>query len=345
MDIHTDILLKTLTTMRLGGPARFYAEAHTPQELHEFVAEAQAKNVPIFILGGGSNVIAHDEGYPGLIIRIKIPGFDIIADDLNTTTLKIGAGELWDDVVKRTVDMRLSGVETMSAIPGTAGAAPVQNIGAYGQEIADTLVSLEAYDTQTHAIVTLQSADCEFNYRHSIFRGSEQGRYIITSITLTLSKNLPSAPFYDSLQAYFDEHSISIYTHQAVRDAVIAIRTDKLPNPTIRPNSGSFFKNALIEPWQREELLAQFPDAKAYEMGNGKVKVPSGWLIEKAGFKGEILHGMRVNDKNALVLINESATSYADLAAARDEIISKVRDQFRITIEQEPLEIPSDIVM
>ena len=339
MDIHTNIPLKNLTTMKLGGPAKYFAEAHSVQELHELYSNAQAKNIPVFILSGGSNVIAHDEGYDGLILRIRIPGFEVITDDLNTTTIKVGAGELWDDVVRRSVEMKLSGIEAMSAIPGYAGAAPVQNIGAYGQEIADTLTSLEAYDTQTHRIITLQNADCEFSYRHSIFRGSEQGRYIITSITLTLSKNLPTAPFYDSLQAYFDEHLVTVFTQQVVRDAVIAIRTDKLPDPVIRPNSGSFFKNALIESWQRDELLAAFPNAKTYDMGDGKVKIPSGWLIETAGFKGKLLHGIRVNEKNALVLINESATSYAELASARDEIINTIRDTFRIDITQEPLEV------
>ncbi len=339
MDIHTNIPLKNLTTMKLGGPAKYFAEAHSVQELHELYSNAQTKNIPVFILSGGSNVIAHDEGYDGLILRIHIPGFEVITDDLNTTTIKVGAGELWDDVVRRSVEMRLSGIEAMSAIPGYAGAAPVQNIGAYGQEIADTLTSLEAYDTQTHRIITLQNADCEFSYRHSIFRGGEQGRYIITSITLTLSKNLPTAPFYDSLQAYFDEHLVTVFTQQVVRDAVIAIRTDKLPDPVIRPNSGSFFKNALIESWQRDELLAAFPNAKTYDMGDGKVKIPSGWLIETAGFKGKLLHGIRVNEKNALVLINESATSYAELASARDEIINTIRDTFRIDITQEPLEV------
>jgi UDP-N-acetylenolpyruvoylglucosamine reductase len=327
--------------MKLGGPAKYFAEAHTVQDLHEFYKDAQAKNIPIFVLGGGSNVIAHDEGFSGLILRIKIPGFEIIEEDLYSVTIKIGAGEIWDEVVKRTVDMRLSGIEAMSAIPGTAGAAPVQNVGAYGQEISETLVSLEAYDSFEHTMVTLQNADCEFSYRHSIFRGSQQGRYVIASITLKLSRNLPSAPFYDSLQKYFDEHAISTFTHQIVRDAVIAIRSDKLPDPNVKPNTGSFFKNAIIEPWQRDELLAQHPDAKTFDMGNGTVKVPTGWLIEAAGFKGQLLHGMRVNEKNALVLINESATSYADLEAARDEIIGKVRDTFRIQIEQEPLEIPS----
>lgn len=339
MNIHTNIPLKTLTTMRLGGKASFYAEANTVKDLHELYTDAKNKNVPVFILGGGSNLIARDEGFNGLVIKIKIPGFEVTNDDLNTTTIKIGAGEAWDSVVERTVNMRLSGIEAMSAIPGTAGAAPVQNVGAYGQEVADTLVSLEAYDTTTSQMVTLQNSDCEFSYRNSIFRGSHQGRYIITSITLKLSKSLPAPPFYEALQNYLDQNAITLYTHQSIRDAVIAIRAEKLPNPAERPNTGSFFKNAIIEKWHADELANQFPDIKMYEMGDGRIKVPTGWLIDKAGLKGKTLHGMYVNDKNALVLINESAQSYADLAAARDEIIGTVRDTFRIQIEQEPLEI------
>ncbi len=341
MDIHTNIPLKNLTTMKIGGPARFFAEARTPQDVQSLYQNAASKQIPVFIIGGGSNVIAHDEGYPGLIIRIKIPGFEVVKDDLYSTTVKIGAGEDWDATVKKTVDMRLSGIEAMSAIPGTVGAAPVQNVGAYGQEIAGILESLEAYDTTENTFVTLQNADCEFGYRHSIFRGNQSGRYIITSITLTLSKSLPVPPFYESLQTYLDEHSISIFTQQTIRDAVIAIRSEKLPDPAVKPSAGSFFKNAIIESWHLDELRATYPEIKAYEMGNDTFKINTGWLIEKLGYKGQLLHGFRVNEMNTLVLINESASSYGDLEAARDEIIGKVRDTFRILIEQEPLEIPT----
>lgn len=340
MDIHTNIPLKNLTTMRIGGPVNYFAEAHSAAELQEIYRDASAKQVPIFIIGGGSNLVAHDEGYKGLVIRIKIPGFEKVAEDLYSTTLKIGAGENWDEVVRRTVDLHLTGIEAMSSIPGTAGAAPVQNVGAYGQEISEVLVSLEAYDTYENTFVTLLNEQCEFAYRHSMFRGSQQGRYVITSITLKLSRSLPTPPFYESLQSYLDEHAIATYTQQTIRDAVIAIRADKLPDPAVKPSAGSFFKNAIIESWHYNELQTTYPDIKSYDMGNGTYKIPSGWLIEKLGYKGQLVHGMRVNEKNCLVLINESATGYADLASARDEIIGKVRDTFRIQIEQEPLEIP-----
>ena len=339
MDIHTNIPLKNYTTMRLGGNARFMTEVHTLDEVATICNNATSQQLPLFVLGGGSNIIVHDEGFDGIIVRNRIPGFEVINDTASETTIKIGAGENWDDAVRRTVEMNLSGIEAMSAIPGTAGAAPVQNVGAYGQEIADTLISLEAYDTQESQHVTLQAADCEFSYRHSIFRGRAAGRYIITSITIKLYKSAPQPPFYAAVQAYFDANNITLFTPQIVRDAVIAIRKDKLPDPTITPNTGSFFKNAIIEDWQMDELRTQYPDIPSYDMPDGKYKIPTGWLIEQAGLKGQTLHGMRVHNKNALVLINESATSYQDLADARSEIIGKVRDTFRIIIEQEPLEL------
>lgn len=339
MDIHTQVPLKNYTSMRLGGPAHFFVDIRSPEEIQTVYKNAQAKNIRCFVLGGGSNLIAHDEGFDGLILHIRIPGFTVVADDASTTTIKIGAGELWDDVVKKTVEMNLSGIETMSGIPGTAGATPVQNVGAYGQEIAETLVSLEAYDTKTDTFTTLLNEQCEFSYRHSIFRGSESGRYIITSITLKLYKSQPIPPFYESLQAYLDKNNISLYTHAAIRDAVLAIRADKLPDVKEYASAGSFFKNALVEDWKYNELKTQFPEMPGYDMADGTYKIPTGWLIEQAGLKGQVFHGMRVHTGNALVLINESAASYADLVAARNTIIGKVRDMFQIIIEQEPLEL------
>jgi UDP-N-acetylmuramate dehydrogenase len=263
----------------------------------------------------------------------------VLEDTPHDTTVKVGGGELWDSVVERTVEMGLSGIETLSAIPGTTGAAPVQNIGAYGQEISETMVSLEAYDMIDDKMVTLSNTDCGFSYRHSIFRGNAAGRYIITTVTFKLLKAAPQPPFYKGLQDYFDVNNITIFTPKVVRDAVIAIRKDKLPDPTVLPNTGSFFKNAIIEDWQLTDLKKEYPDIPTFDMPDGRFKVPTGWLIEQTGLKGQVFHGMKVHDKNALVLINESANGYADLAAAREEIIGAVRDKFRIMIEQEPLEL------
>ncbi len=339
MDIHTNIPLKNYLTMKLGGPARFMTTVTTAQELAAAIRNARAQSVPFFVLGGGSNVVAHDEGFAGIVVRNRILGFDIISDTASSSTIKIGAGENWDETVAKTVELGLSGIDAMSAIPGTVGAAPVQNVGAYGQEIADTLLALEAYDSKEDRFVVLRNEDCGFAYRHSMFRGDQAGRYGIISITLMLYKSAPQPPFYAALQDYLDGNNITLFTSSVIRDAVMAIRADKLPDPKILPNTGSFFKNAIIEKWQLDDLKVSWPDIPSYDLGDKRVKIPTGWLIEQTGLKGQLLHGMRIHDKNALVLINESATSYADLAAARTEIIAKVRDMFRIQIEQEPLEI------
>ena len=339
MDVHTAISLKNYTTMRLGGDARFVVVAHSPDDVKEIYHNAHEQNIPIFVLGGGSNVIARDEGYPGIILLNRIKGFDAVSEDSATVTFKIGAGEIWDEVVKRTVDLNLSGIEAMSAIPGTAGATPVQNVGAYGQDISGVLQSLEAYDSETAQIVTLSAEECNFSYRNSIFRDTAWGRYCIVSITITLSRNAPTPPFYATLQTYLDSHNITIFTPQVIRDAIIDIRSEKLPDPKTTPNTGSFFKNAIVEEWQLTDLLSKFPTMPHYGMTDHRFKIPTGWLIEQTGLKGKTIHGMRVHDKNALVLINESAKSYADLAAARDKIAGDVRDMFQIQIKQEPLEL------
>jgi UDP-N-acetylmuramate dehydrogenase len=336
MEVQTGIPLKQYTTMQLGGLARFMVTVTTPTELAEVTARAKQQNLSTFVLGGGSNVIVTDTGFDGMVILNRIPGFEILSDDGLNVTVKIGAGEDWDSVVDRAVKMQLSGIEALSAIPGTAGATPVQNVGAYGQEIANTLTELETYDSKDQRFVILQNADCGFAYRYSIFKSLEDRRYIITSITLSLSRTVPKPPFYDSLQKYLDTHAITYITPQVIRDAVIAIRKEKLPSPILQPNTGSFFKNPTIEQWLLDDLRKQYDDIPSYPMADGMVKVPAGWLIEHAELKGYAAHGMKIYEKNALVVINEAATSYDDLATFREEIVTKVRDQFRITLEQEP---------
>lgn len=340
MDIRTNIPLKNYTTMGLGGNARFMAIVSSPNDIPELYSNAAAQQLPVYVLGGGSNTIVHDKGFDGIVVRNQIQGLEVIEDDASTTVLKVGAGMIWDELVEKSIAMNLTGIEAMSAIPGTVGAAPVQNIGAYGQELSDTFESLEAYDSQTGQFVTLTAEDCQFSYRNSIFRGESYGRYVITYVTLRLFKGSPQPPFYAALQDYFDQNGITLFTSTIVREAVSKIRADKLPDPKIKPNSGSFFKNAIIESWQLDELKQRYPDMPAYEMPGNNYKVPTGWLIESLGFKGKLLaDSIRVNPKNALVLINESATSYAQLEAARNEIIAAVRDNYRIDIEQEPLEL------
>lgn len=337
MDVHKNTPLSSHTTMRLGGSARYFVDVESVEEIDTVVRMAVEQHAPMYILGGGSNTVVTDEGFDGIVMRNRLMGFEIAHDETFTTTIRVGAGEDWDETVKKTVDMNLTGVEALSGIPGTVGAAPVQNIGAYGQEVADTITSVEAYDTTTQRTVTLSPEDCQFSYRHSIFRGEAYERYIITAVHVQLRKAAPEPPFYAALQKYFDEHGVTEFSPQVIREGVLAIRFDKLPDPATHPNSGSFFKNAIIEDWQYAALQQKYPDAPSYAMPGDRHKIPTGWLIEQCGFKGKLLHGIRVHDKNALVLINESAERYADLKAAAQEIIDSVAQTFQITIEQEPL--------
>jgi UDP-N-acetylmuramate dehydrogenase len=341
MDILNNAPLSKYTTMQLGGPARYLIDVKSVEEIDQVVRMATEKSAPIYVLGGGSNTVVTDAGFDGIVIRNRLMGFEILNDDIDNTTIRVGAGEDWDETVRKTVERDLSGIEALSGVPGTVGAAPVQNIGAYGQEVADVIQSVEAYDTQALSAVTLAANECGFSYRHSIFRGEAYERYVITAVIMKLHKRPPKPPFYEALQRYFDEHAITDFTPQTVRDGVLAIRFAKLPDPATFPNSGSFFKNAIIESGQYEELKQRYPDLPSYTMPDGCYKIPTGWLIEQCGFKGRVLHGIRVHDKNALVLINESAESYSNLEAAMQEIIDNVATKFKVTIEREPLLLAS----
>lgn len=337
MDIQTNISLAGLTTMRLGGMARFFGEAQTVDDIDRLCKAAQQQNLSVFVIGSGSNTIALDEGFDGLVMRNHLMGFETLDQTPDYVTIRVGAGENWDETVKKTVDMNLTGIEALSGIPGTVGAAPVQNIGAYGQEVSSVITSVSVYEIRTGSVRELTPEQCEFGYRSSIFRGSAWGHYIITAVTMRLSTALPLPPFYSAVEEYFKANNVQQITPRALRDAVLDIRYHKLPDPARLPNTGSFFKNAIVERYICDDLAVTYPDMPYYPLSDGRCKIPTGWLIEKLGYKGKLLHGIRVHDKNALVLINESATSYADLAAARDEIIGAVRDTFRVSIEQEPL--------
>ena len=335
MQIKTDVSLKDYSTMRLGGIAEALTTVTTKEDLAEAIEWARQHNKPFLMLGGGSNII-FSNGYKGLVIINALHDFEIISEDEGSATLRIGAGEIWDDVVARTVAKGLSGLEKLSAIPGTAGATPVQNVGAYGAEIADVLTELEAYDTNTKKFVTLASADCAFSYRNSIFKSTHNRHYVIVNITIRLSKRPPEPPFYEALQAYLDKHQITEYSPAALRSAVVAIRAQKLPDPQLLANTGSFFKNPLVTHGKLVELQQDYPDMPFYEMKDGHIKLLAGWLIDQTGLKGYRSHGMKIYEKNALVFINESAKDYHDLATFRQEIVDKVHAKFNITLEQEP---------
>ncbi len=341
MQIVENVSLGGHSTMRLGGTARFYCEVKNENDLKKALDFASKKDLRLIVIGDGSNIVWRDEGFEGLLVANRILGRDVLHEDEKTTTVRVGAGEDWDEVVEWAVKKGLSGIEFLSAIPGRAGAAPVQNIGAYGAEIAQTLTELSAYDNRGGDFSVLKNEVCGFAYRTSRFKSVDKGRFIITSITLKLSKTMPAPPFYESLQKYLTDHKITEYTPRTIREAVIAIRAIKLPSPAKVANNGSFFTNPIIDKSQFEQLQQKYPDVKGWPQ-DGKIKISAGWLLEKTGFKG--VHdketGMATWPESALVLINEHAKKTADLLAFKHKIQSKVQQMFGIALEQEPELLP-----
>jgi UDP-N-acetylmuramate dehydrogenase len=341
MDMQEHVSLKSHSTMKLGGDARYLVEVASEDAMAEAVGWGLNHDVPIITIGEGSNIVWQDSGYDGLVIVNKIKGFEKLSEDETSATFKIGAGEDWDSVVEKTTDMHLSGIECLSLIPGTAGATPVQNVGAYGQEIRQTLISVHAYDSQTKAFVDIANQDCDFSYRMSRFKSNDKGRFFITSITLKLQKTFLTPPFYASLSAYLEAHGITDYSPASLRKAVVSIRSDKLPDWHVTANNGSFFANPIVSGDDYERIKQRYPNVVAWEQDGG-YKLSAGWLLETAGFKDfhDPTTGMATSDKSALVLINEHAPSTNHLLRFKAQIVDKVQALFGVTLEQEPELIP-----
>lgn len=327
--------------MRLGGKAAYLTEVEDEAALKNAVSAAKVLNLPIIMIGKGSNIIWRDEGYPGLVLVSHIRGFSVKDDELGSY-VTIGSGEIWDEAVAKTVELGLTGIECLSLIPGTVGATPVQNVGAYGQEIAQTLVTLSAYDLKTDQMVTLSASDCDFSYRNSIFKTTAQGRYLITSITLMLSKGNPLPPFYPAVTNYLETHGISQFTPAALRQAVIAIRRAKLPDPNTIANSGSFFYNPVVDSNVLATLEERYPVVPHWDVDNGKVKLSAAWLIAEAGFANyyDQATGIATWPTQALVFINQSAKQTADLLQFAQQVKTKVAQQFGVELMIEPQLLP-----
>ena len=333
MKIRENVPISTITTMRLGGTAKFLIDIENESDIEPAFNFAKEKNLPVFILGGGANTIGHDEGFPGAIIRSALKGINIAEDSQTITAF---SGELWDDLVAFACDRNLHGIEGLSKIPGLVGAAPVQNIGAYGQDIDSVFVSAKVYDIKNRKFTTLSREDMRSSYRHSILNTTEKGRYFVISITIQLGQGEMPRPFYISIENYVATHGTTDFSPKNIRKIVSEIRAGKIPDPKKQPSAGSFFKNIYLTKQEAKEA-----EEKGYQVFHGPDghKINSGWLIENAGLKGKLIHGFRVCDTAALILINESAKSYSDLAAARTEIINTIKAKYGYTLEQEPVEL------
>ena len=347
LNIKENVLLKDYSTMGVGGPARYLVEILSLKDLVEALAFAKKRDLPVFVVGGGSNVVFPDKGYVGVIIACRITGFEVLRETEHNVFIRVGAGEVWDDVVFKSVKMGLSGIEAMSIVPGLVGAAPVHNVGCYGQEVSETIVELSAYDIKKEKTVIFKNKDCKFGYRTSRFEKEDKGRFIIVDVTFRLNRVGMKAPFYKDVEKYFTEHNIKEYSPDKVREAITAIRTYKLPDPKKVANTGSFFRNPVVSMKEFDDMAKKVPSLNEAPRGwpqpprwflpDGRVKIAAARLVELAGFSAyeDKETGMATWPRQNLVLVNRNAKSCADVIAFRNKIARAVRDMFDIELENE----------
>jgi UDP-N-acetylmuramate dehydrogenase len=339
MKIVENIPLVSHSAFAVGGTAQFGGEIHNTEDIAELVSFAKAQNLPIHICGEGTNTLFSEGAHHVVLGIMKYSGVTIMAETDEYIDVQFAGGESWDACVAWAVARNLSGIEALSSIPGTAGAAPIQNIGAYGAEFKDHCTSVEVYDVATETFQTMSSEQCMFTYRDSIFK-QHPGRYIVISITLRLLKSPPTIPQYKDVIAYFSDNPTP--TLAEIRDAIITIRAAKLPDYRAIPNVGSYFKNPIISEGALKQLLETHPDIPHTPFDTGGAKLYAGWLIEQAGFKGKTIHDITVYEKNALILTNPHRAPQTALAQAEAEIIGGVHHMFGVTLEREPVLVKAE---
>jgi UDP-N-acetylmuramate dehydrogenase len=336
MEIQEYVDIENFSTLKVGGQFRYFSNINNIDDLKTAVRFSKEESIPLFFLGGGSNIVFRNGVLNVMALKINIKGFEIVNETDLYTDIEVGAGEIWDQIVEKTVNLGLCGLEALSFIPGTVGATPVQNVGAYGSEVKDTILEVKVFDLDKNIISIISNDDCKFGYRDSIFKNEAKGKYVIITVTYRLTKSLPSIPNYPGVVKYFEDREINNPTLKEIRDAIIYIRKEKLPDPRVIPNTGSFFKNPIVKKEIASKIKEEFPEARFFPVDDNYTKVPAGWLIENAGLKGRTFGNVSVYDKNALVLVNTKGASFEDIIFARDEIIKIVKDKFDIVLEQEP---------
>jgi UDP-N-acetylmuramate dehydrogenase len=339
MKILENISLAKYSTMRLGGEARYFVEVSSEDNLLKALDFAKSKNIPFHILGGGSNSIFQDAGFPGLVITMRIMGIEE-TEASNELQLAVSAGEIWDNVVELSTRKGYFDIAALSLIPGTVGAAPVQNIGAYGQQVSDVIDTVRAYDTSISKFVEIPNDDCGFKYRQSRFNTTDKKQFIITSVTMRFSRKSIAPPFYSDITNYLKSHHIDEdnITPIQLREAVSSVRVMKLPDPASIASCGSFFKNPLVSTAEYDRLSALFPELKSHQTDDGNLKLYAGQLIELCGLKDfhDQETGLATWKNQALVVVNESAKNTNDLLEFKTKIIDSVKNKFQISLEQEP---------
>ncbi len=334
MKLFQNYPLQDVTTFHAKVFAKYYTVFSSINFLKQILSSPEVKDKPFIILGGGSNVLFTGD-FDGIIIRNAIEGIEVVKEDNDSVYVKASAGEKWHDVVLYCVNRNYGGIENLSLIPGTIGAGPIQNIGAYGVELKDVLVELEAMNIHTLEVRTFTNAECKFGYRDSIFKRDEKGKYIILSVTLRLNKNPKVNVSYGSLSKELESMGVTNPSIKDVSNAVIKIRSSKLPDPDKLGNAGSFFKNPVISDVEFVKIKEEHPNVISFPSADGYVKLAAGWLIEQSGWKGKQIGDAGVHKDQALVLVNYGNATGKEIYDLSTQVINSVKEKFGVELERE----------
>jgi UDP-N-acetylmuramate dehydrogenase len=334
MQILSNYSLKKYHTFGTDVYANYFTEINSVEEFKELQKESIYKNNSFLILGGGSNLL-FTKNYAGLVIKNNLHGIEIIKEDEDFVFIKAAAGENWHGFVLYCVNNNYGGVENLSLIPGCVGASPMQNIGAYGVEIKDVCFEVNAIDVKTGEEKTFSNNDCKFGYRESVFKHIYKNKYLITSVVFKLNKKPVFNTSYGAIEQELKTMGVTQHSVKAISDAVINIRSSKLPDPAKIGNAGSFFKNPEVSQQKYDELKMQFPNLVAYALDNGNYKLAAGWLIEQCGFKGNRFGDAGVHVNQALVLVNYGAASGGEIYNLSQQVLDAVQNTFGVSLERE----------
>lgn len=331
MNVLENQSLQGLNTFGVAANSRYFTELHTQDDLADYAAWTQANAVPSLVLGGGSNLLFKND-FAGIVAKVGFAGKTLLDSDDHANFVQAAGGENWHEFVRWTIDQGYAGLENLSLIPGTVGAAPIQNIGAYGVELVDVFESLQAFDLQTGEVREFSKEACQFAYRDSFFKSQAYGRYIILSVTF----RLPKKPTWKLNYAGVKDQLLGEPTARAISDCIMAIRQSKLPDPAVIGNAGSFFKNPIIDKAIWGLLKADHEALPGWEQPNDQMKTSAAWLIDQAGWKGYRAGDAGIYENHALVLVNHAKASGADLWGVAQQVIASVHDKFGIALEPEP---------
>ena len=334
--LETDVPLAAMNTFGVAARAARLVRVHSQLDVRQLVDHPEFGIAPKLILGGGSNLLLTDDPRQ-LVVKVEIQGLRVLREDPDATIIEAGAGVSWHELVRWSLAQGYAGLENLALIPGTVGAAPVQNIGAYGLELAERFHALDAVDLTTGRVVTLDPTACRFGYRDSLFKRELAGKSIITQVRLRLPKPWAPRVGYADLERHFAKLGVAAPDAQQIFDAVCAIRRTKLPDPAVLGNAGSFFKNPVVNRTIRNEILQDFPEIVSYPLDDGSYKLGAAWMIEACGWKGRELGRAAVDARHALVLVNRGGASGKEIKALAEAVQQAVRQKFGITLEFEPL--------